>query len=212
MDSSFSNMNSSSLLTKILNDGQNENEQLVSLAEEQNHQEFSANDDIAKQVEFIITNSTRISLARISQYLGKSKEEILLIMQRLEKANKIIRIKDIREMACPDCEQVRIFQIFHCPACKGSNFKQEKLIDHYSCSNISPANSYVDDICPKCRKKIRILGCDYRLMDNYYVCNDCLEKFPQLSSDFLCLGCNSRFEIEKAKWETSPAYGRYNPN
>lgn len=188
---------------------ENVKEIMKTLTTEENYQNISPDDDIIQRVEFLITTSTRTSLIRISQYMGKTIDEILPIIQKLEAEKKIIKLKNVKEIACPDCGLVKISQIFHCPSCKGSNFKQERLIEHYQCSNVSSANSYVDDICPKCRKKIRVLGSDYRVMNNYYVCNDCTEKFPELSTDFLCLRCNNRFEIEKAKWETSPAYGRF---
>jgi len=43
-------------------------------------------------------------------------------------------------------------------------------------------------------------------MENFYVCNDCKEKFSEVSTDFLCLRCNNKFPLDKAKWETSPGY------
>jgi len=55
-------------------------------------------------------------------------------------------------------------------------------------------------------KKIQVLGSDYRVMDNYYTCNDCADKFPEILINFICLKCNNKFKLEQAKWEESPGY------
>ena len=63
-----------------------------------------------------------------------------------------------------------------------------------------------DDVCPKCRDKIKVLGADYKMLKNYYTCNDCNEKFQEIATKFLCLKCNNQFKMEDAKWATSLGY------
>jgi len=176
------------------------------LQKEEEYTDSMQTDDTKKSVEFLIRSSSQTSLTRISQYIGKTKEEALSLIQKLKSEKKIIQLDDLREIACPDCGLVRISQVYHCPSCQGSNFKQEKLIEHYDCGNVSPEKSYENDLCPKCRKEIKVLGVDYKVMENFYVCNDCKEKFTEVSTDFLCLRCNNKFLLDKAKWETSPGY------
>jgi len=185
---------------------ENVKEIMDTLQKEEDYQDSFETDDTQKSLEFLIKSSSQTSLTRVSQYLGKTKEETLPLIQKLKSENKIIQLDDIREIACPDCGLVRVSQVYHCPSCQGSNFKQEKLIEHYDCGNISPEKSYVNDMCPKCRKEIKVLGVDYKVMDNFYVCNDCKEKFTEVSTDFLCLRCNNKFPLDKAKWETSSGY------
>ena len=163
-------------------------------------------ENLAEEVVHMINRNTQVSFAKISEFLNIGKEDFLPIITKLKSENKVMQVNDIKEVACHNCSSIKITQIFHCPACNGSNFKQENLIEHYNCGNVSPEQSYNDDVCPKCRDKIKILGADYKLLKNFYTCNECNEKFQEVATKFLCLKCNSQFKIEDAKWQTSFGY------
>ena len=96
--------------------------------------------------------------------------------------------------------------MFYCPSCKSSNFKLGKLLEHYDCGNISEENTYENDFCPNCNKEIKALGVDYRVLQNHYICNDCGEFFPEISTDYLCLKCENKFKLEDARWASSKNY------
>jgi DNA-binding NarL/FixJ family response regulator len=162
--------------------------------------------DDLQLLEKIISNTTQISLLRLSQYLDKQESEIISAINQLVASKKIIKINDIKEVKCFKCDSVRIAQMFHCPKCKGSNFKQDKIIEHYKCGNVSSASSYIDDKCPKCREPIKVFGVDYRVQENYYICNECGDVFGELLIDYLCLKCNNRFTLENARIVSSPGY------
>lgn len=162
--------------------------------------------DTGNALEKLVSSSTQLSLLRILQYLDKTESEILPHLERLTSDKKIIQIEDIKEIVCPRCNSVRVAQIFHCPKCKGSNFKQDKIIEHYKCGNVSSASSYVDDKCPKCHEIIKIFGVDYRVQDNLYTCNGCGEIFTEILTNYLCLRCNDKFTLEHAKLLSSQGY------
>ena len=167
---------------------------------------FNKSDDNINEIEQIINRNTRISYAKILEFLDIDKEEFVPIISRLKAEKRILQVNDVREIACQNCNSVKVAQVFYCPTCNGSNFKQNNLIEHYDCGNVSSSSSYVEDHCPKCRKKIKILGSDYRVMENFYTCNDCNENFQDVPSSFLCLRCNVQFSVDQAKWQTSPCY------
>jgi len=154
----------------------------------------------------LLNSVTQVSLERVSQYTNTDKEKAQVFLEKLVSDGKAIKIEDIKEVSCNSCGSIRISQSFHCPSCNNSHFKQGKLIEHYDCGNVSLAETYENDTCPKCRKEIKILGVDYRVLENYYICNDCNERFSELPFEFLCLKCNNKFELEKASWKTSPGY------
>jgi len=160
---------------------------------------------ILKTLSFL-KSSTRMSLMRLQEYSGISIEMLKKYLHLLENENKVIKIENMREMSCNDCGSVRISPNFFCSSCNGSNFKQGKLIEHFKCGNVSVDESYENNICPKCKKEIKILGVDYKSIENYYICNDCGNKFPELSQDFTCVKCNNRFRLEQVKWVTSDGY------
>ncbi len=163
-------------------------------------------DNMSQEVVHMISRNNQVSFAKISEFLNIGKEDFLPIITKLKSENKVMQINDIKEIACQNCSSVKITQVFHCPACNGSNFKQENLIEHYNCGNVSPEFSYNEDVCPKCRNKIKILGADYKVLKNYYICNDCNEKFPEITTKFFCLKCNNQFNMEDANWATSVGY------
>lgn len=163
-------------------------------------------EETSKTLEKMISSTTQISLLRITQQVGMSEAEILPHIKRLISDKKIVPIDDIKEVGCPRCSSVRVTQTFHCPKCRGTNFKQDRLIEHYECGNVSSASSYVDDKCPKCHKPIKVFGVDYRVQDNWYVCNSCSEIFAEILINYLCLNCNDKFTLEHAKLLTSRGY------
>ncbi len=166
----------------------------------------SIDKDELENIVKMISNTTQISLLRISQYLDRKTDEVMPFLNQLLKDKKIIKINDIKEAGCARCDSVRIAQTFHCPKCKGSNFKQDKIIEHYKCGNVSVADSYKDDKCPKCHEPIKVFGVDYRVQDNFYICNDCGDIFSEILTNYLCLKCNNRFTLEMAKMVSSPGF------
>ena len=161
-------------------------------------------------IDFILKSAKQISLNFIEQLLGFSDESIILHLNELEKQGKIITLGDKKEIACNQCDSVKITQTFYCPSCKSSNFRLGKLIEHYDCGNITEENTYTNDMCPNCHKEIKALGVDYRVMQNHYICNDCKEFFPEISTNYLCLKCENKFELDECRWKSSPNYKAIN--
>jgi len=166
----------------------------------------SVDADGLESIDEIIANSTQISLLRVMQYLDKTEDVVLPLINKLIADKKIIKINDIKEVSCPRCSTIRVAQTFHCPKCKGTNFKQDRIIEHYKCGNVSPAASYVEDKCPKCHEPIKIFGVDYRVQENFYICNDCGDIFAEIVTKYICLKCGDKFALENARIVSSPGY------
>ena len=163
-----------------------------------------------ERMDSLLDSSVQISLTRIAEYCGIKKEEALEHLNQLKDQGKIVSLNDIKEISCSSCDSVKIGQTFHCPSCNSSNFKQGTLIEHYKCGNISTDDSYKNNICPKCRKEIKTLGVDYKILKNYYVCSDCENKFPDPTLEYICLKCNNKFKLDDAKWITSQGFKAIN--
>jgi response regulator of citrate/malate metabolism len=159
-----------------------------------------------KEIDSLLITSTRISLARVSEYTGKKKEEVLECFKKLKDEGKVVSIESIKEVSCNMCDSVKIGQNFSCPSCNKTNFKQGKLIEHFKCGNVSVEDSYKNNICPKCHKEIKIIGVDYKTIDNYYICSDCGEKFPEPTIEYVCIRCRNKFKLDQAKWITSEGF------
>ena len=166
--------------------------------------------DSLKNVMSFLKSSSRISLARLGEYSATEIDVLKKYLSNLEHEKKIMKIEDIKEIACNQCNSVRIAHNFFCPSCNSTNFKQGKLIEHFKCGNVSLDESYKEDTCPKCHKEIKILGVDYKAIENYYICNACGDKFPDPSQDYICVKCNNRFTLGKTKWISSEGYKTIN--
>jgi len=161
---------------------------------------------IRYRVDMTLQSTSNFSLSFLQNLFNDSGEYISTYLKELEQQGKITRLSDKKEIACSQCDSTSITQIFYCPSCKSSKFRSGKLIEHYECGNISEDNTYVNDLCPSCKKLIKALGVDYRVMKNHYICNDCSNFFPQLSTDYVCLKCQNKFSLDECKWKTSPFY------
>ena len=162
--------------------------------------------NLYKEIDFVLKSQKQISLTMIKQLVGGDEVKIESYIKDLESKNKITKLENKREMSCNQCDSVKIIQIFYCPSCQRNDFKQVKIIEHFKCGNFSEESEYVNDKCPKCKKEIKALGVDYRVLKNRYLCNKCGEIFQELSSLFLCLKCENRFSLPDARWVTSPFF------
>jgi len=162
--------------------------------------------DLYKEIDFVLKSQKQISLTMIKQLVGGDEVKIESYIKDLESQNKLIKLENKREMSCNQCDSVKVIQIFYCPSCQRNDFKVAKIIEHFKCGNFSEENEYVDDKCPKCRKEIKALGVDYRVLKNRYICNKCGEIFQELYSSFLCLKCENKFPVEEIRWKTSPFF------
>lgn len=157
-------------------------------------------------IDYFLRIHTKISLSELSEFCKLQEKDVKSYLDKLEQSKQIKKLKEIQEPACNLCDSVRIKPIFCCPSCNGINFKLEKLLEHYDCGNISSVDSYRDEKCPKCNKKLKILGSDFKILDNFYTCNLCQEKFQDLKFNFLCLKCDNKLKLEQARWKQSPFY------
>lgn len=158
------------------------------------------------QIDFILKSTNQISLNKIIDILGVFNDSTASYLKKLEEEGKIIPLDEKKEIACNQCDSVKTSQIFYCPNCKSSNFRLGKLIEHYDCGNISEESTYQNDQCPSCDNEIKALGVDYRIMQNHYICNNCKEFFPEISTDYICLKCENKFKLEEARWKSSINY------
>ncbi len=93
---------------------------------------------------------------------------------------------------CPDCHSPRLFIMECCPKCKSSNVRQESVIHHFRCANVSPESTYEYDgqlRCPKCRQFVRHIGVDYDRPADIYTCNNCDHTFLHADMKVYCTDC-----------------------
>jgi len=163
----------------------------------------SEEDEDYKLIDLQFNTYKRASIVRLIDQTKFSEKNILEYLKKLELAKNIVALDNIREISCNSCGSLKLAHLFQCPSCKNSKFEQTKLIEHFDCGNFSEETTYEDDKCPKCKKQIKALGVDYRILSNRYICKSCGDVFQDVYTSFLCLKCNNTFVMNDGKWMES---------
>ena len=113
----------------------------------------------------------------------------LLEKNYIEPAKFVERIQ-----LCPDCHGDNLIFSECCKKCKSSDLKEEDLIHHFRCANISPESEYMSDgelICPKCKRLLRHIGLDYDRPSKVQTCNNCGAQQFNSAIKVLCANCGN---------------------
>lgn len=168
--------------------------------------ENSPKKDPVQNLMTLLKTTSRISDIWLGENSDMSKESLDNFIKTMMDENKIIQIDDIQDVCCPSCDSVKSGHIFYCPDCKKSNFTRSNLIEHYDCGAVDLERNFIDDVCPNCKKLLKALGVDHRIIQNFYFCNKCESRFPEPKCDYLCLKCNHRFGEHDVKWKSSKGF------
>lgn len=79
----------------------------------------------------------------------------------------------------------------------------QQVIEHYECGTVRLKKEFETEteklVCPRCRKELKELGTDYRLMGEFYKCFSCGDFFQLPYERFMCLECLKNFDLREAK-------------
>ncbi len=93
---------------------------------------------------------------------------------------------------CPVCQSSVLLFSECCSKCQSSNIKEEDMIHHFRCANISPESEYLYDgelRCPKCKHFLRHIGIDYDRPAKVYTCNECGVSQMHSGMKVICAVC-----------------------
>ena len=160
---------------------------------------------IIKFFESLVNSHDQISMNKIKDIFKVEQSEIESMIKNSIESRKIILNKEVLEAACNQCNSTNINYTAECPQCKGINFRQQGLIEHYNCGEVYPKEGNYNT-CPKCNKHIGAVGTDHREFLEYYVCSSCNERFSRPLSKFTCFECGNMFIETLAAWKKSKIY------
>ena len=124
---------------------------------------------------------TALFLAKQDSLTTNMRSEFVRFNQTLRELGYAER-KEFEERihVCPHCKGSHLFYMEVCPKCDSSLLKEEPVLHHFRCANISPESSYAYDgelRCPKCHQMLRHIGVDYDRPANVYTCQECSHTF-----------------------------------
>lgn len=137
--------------------------------------------------------------ARQGVRYAELQEELL---ERLYNEGLLRRKQIDNVLTCRSCGGISFMIKYRCPNCESMSLKRGMLIEHMTCGYIDLESTFANRgyICPKCKKKLRALGVDYRKIGIQYVCNDCKYMTPNPTQILQCWSCGEIQEVDSAKF------------
>jgi len=97
---------------------------------------------------------------------------------------------------CPSCQHHTINIREACPHCQGIDIDIKPIIHHFSCGYMGIESDFivpnkVEQVCPKCEKKLRHIGLDYEKPSDTFNCNSCGLIFIEAEVELECFHCGN---------------------
>ena len=142
-------------------------------------------------------------------------EDNLDLLEKLTSSNFEIleRVVCERLAVCPKHPESFSTNIrLTCAHCNSLNITKLHLVEHKRCGYISENTKFeisedgTIKQCPSCKKPIRDAKKEISIPAMWYTCNDCKEKFDDVSTKLHCRTFNHDFEISAAKFNVIPGF------
>ena len=180
---------------------------------------------ISKLIQAIETSNEKMIIPLIDMGQGKITYPILEqigepidnidFLEQLTSENFDILKRTVYERlaVCPDHPESMTTTVrLHCPECTSMDITKLHLIEHKRCGYISENKNFEfsDDgkiiSCPSCKKQIRDVNREIARPAMWYTCNECKEKFDDVSIKLHCRKANHDFEISDAHSISIPGF------
>jgi DNA-binding NarL/FixJ family response regulator len=112
--------------------------------------------------------------------MGTTGRETARILESLEKEGLLLKQDGDRILLSP-AGSMQLVPVERCPQCDSPDLNRGQLIEHFSCGYIGleeEFNKGHNQVCPKCKRELKLIGTDYRKPGMRYVCNSCHGVFP----------------------------------
>jgi CheY-like chemotaxis protein len=112
--------------------------------------------------------------------MGTTSKETALILESLAKQGFLLK-RDFEKILVSPNGSVQLLPVERCPTCDSSELTRGQLIEHFACGHIGLEEEFMhglNQVCPKCRRELKLIGTDYRKPGIRYVCSSCHGIFP----------------------------------
>jgi GGDEF domain-containing protein len=141
------------------------------------------------------------SYPAVTDVLGQ-KDGVPVMLEILADLGFLKREVANRLRRCPVCFDYRINYREVCPKCSSVDIVKTPMFHHFACCHVGPVEQFrrKDElVCPKCSKKLQLIGLDYEKPMDYYHCETCDFSFSEPSVDAQCLRCSHAGKPEDTK-------------
>jgi len=162
--------------------------------------------EVAKELAELFSRSSEISV-EVQQRLtthpdGDFPADRLIAELEKLRGEGMVEAEPIHTIVgCPRCPSMEA--VFHivCPDCGSVQLTKGEALEHLTCGHVNFRSSFErngDLVCPKCDRKLKQIGVDYRRLGSYYRCkNDHTSGHPAFN--FSCSKCGEEFDLDSAQ-------------
>jgi predicted RNA-binding Zn-ribbon protein involved in translation (DUF1610 family) len=108
-----------------------------------------------------------------------------------------------RVLTCPRCDSPEIHSKFTCPRCSFDGVELTELIEHPKCGYIGVRVDFVKDsglVCPRCGTGLSEELANYRIIGNFYQCDNCGNRFDKPEVLHVCQNCGRLSTFQDVKY------------
>ncbi|MBN1160715.1 MAG: restriction endonuclease [Dehalococcoidales bacterium] len=148
------------------------------------------------------------SYREAEEIMGTSPRETALILDSLAKEGLLLK-QDFEKILVSPSGSVQLLPVERCPACDSSQLTRGQLIEHFACGHIGLEEEFMhglNQICPKCRRELKLIGTDYRKPGLRYICGSCHGVFPAPVIKCRCLKTGEIYRLEELEYVPLSSY------
>jgi CheY-like chemotaxis protein len=126
-------------------------------------------------------------------------KETSLILESLAKEGLLLK-QDFEKILQSPVGSFQLVPVERCPQCDSSQVTRGQLIEHFNCGHIGLEEEFMkglNQVCPKCKRELKLIGTDYRKPGMRYVCNSCRGIFPLPVIKCRCLKTGEIYRLEE---------------
>jgi DNA-binding NarL/FixJ family response regulator len=130
---------------------------------------------------------------------GMKGRETALILESLAKEGLLLK-QDFEKILQSPVGSSQLVPVERCPQCDSSQLTRGQLIEHFNCGHIGLEEEFLrglNQVCPKCKRELKLIGTDYRKPGMRYICNSCHGIFPSPVIKCRCLKTGEIYRLEE---------------
>jgi hypothetical protein len=141
-----------------------------------------------------------------------NKSDLVSVKNTLQELVKhgLLRDKIVdRTLLCPNCNSPEVHSKFTCPRCSFNTVMLTQLIEHKTCGYIGARKDFLKNdllICPRCEANISNDLESYRVIGDFYQCENCGNRFDKPDVIHICQNCGKSSTFMEIKYAEVLSY------
>lgn len=149
----------------------------------------------------------KLRYEKAEEILGEEPERTREVLDLMVENEILLRKVFLKDIECPSCRSSNISTVYRCNRCSSTNITKNSLIEHISCGNIGPKDTYMSSnemVCPNCH--LQVIPDSSKNIGSWFECSDCSRRISTPDPQHICRICSTEFLFENARYENVYSY------